>query len=204
MLWTCSAGRPAGTDRRWSSMALSRDRRGCTSKVAEPSGRWMLRRMPPHHMKQVHARLEGIHHSGRGLVEHPARNVIKQMTALHESQKMSSIFGPVVRSLTISSRLGWQGLEGTSIFLSSVRGGARGTRKAVIHGTIHVHCGAGSQARLWVNDQQPPPTRRVMARARSADPAGDYRSAACPRTCQRPPTANDNAPRDDDEPQHGH
>ena len=40
----------------------------------------MMHRMPPHHMKQVHARLEGTHHSGRGLVEHPGCNVIKQMT----------------------------------------------------------------------------------------------------------------------------
>jgi len=40
----------------------------------------MLRRMPPHRMKQVHARLERTHHSRRGLVEHPGRNVIKEMT----------------------------------------------------------------------------------------------------------------------------
>jgi hypothetical protein len=40
----------------------------------------MLCRAPPHHMKQVHTRLERTHHAGRGLVEHPARNVIQQMT----------------------------------------------------------------------------------------------------------------------------
>ena len=40
----------------------------------------MLRRAPPHHMQQMYARLERTHHAGRGLVEHPARNVIKQMT----------------------------------------------------------------------------------------------------------------------------
>jgi hypothetical protein len=36
----------------------------------------MLRRTPSHDTKQVHARLECNH---RGLVEHPARNVIEQM-----------------------------------------------------------------------------------------------------------------------------
>ncbi len=40
----------------------------------------MLRRTPLHHMEQVHARLESTHHAGRGLMKHPARNVIKQMT----------------------------------------------------------------------------------------------------------------------------
>src|SRR5271166_5266603 len=40
----------------------------------------MLRRMPPHHMEQVHARLERTHHASYGLVEHPIGNMIKQMT----------------------------------------------------------------------------------------------------------------------------
>jgi hypothetical protein len=40
----------------------------------------MLHRTPPHHMKQVHARLVRTYHAGCGLVEHPARYVIKQMT----------------------------------------------------------------------------------------------------------------------------
>ena len=41
----------------------------------------MLRRMaPPHHVHQVHARRERTHHAGRGLMEHPVGNMIKQMT----------------------------------------------------------------------------------------------------------------------------
>ena len=39
----------------------------------------MLRGAPPHHMDQVHARLERTHHPGCRLVEHPIGNMIEQM-----------------------------------------------------------------------------------------------------------------------------
>jgi hypothetical protein len=44
------------------------------------SGR-MPRRVPQlHHMQQVHARLEGTHHTSCCLMKHPIGNMIKQMT----------------------------------------------------------------------------------------------------------------------------